>query len=182
MAELKELQEKLEELSSQVVKLTDANAQLKKDNEEKDKKLEEQREKEIKFAQENSQKELFDFCEQLVKDGKMLPAQRDILCDKEKVNFSDNAVVITFSKFKDYAEKGGKLLDKSDHAESDDGTKDDEKKFSDPQDEVEARIEKYQEENPDAKYEEALFEVLDKDKKLAEAYSENYQASGSIDE
>ncbi len=169
---IKELENKVDELLTKFNAVTAENEKLKTQ-------LADQEKQALKLAQEESKKDLFKFCESQVKDGKMLPAQRDELCGENvEVTFTDETVVITFAQFKAFCEKGGKILDTSSHANDDEHKKDDETKtFKDPQAEVEVRVDKYREENPKASYHEAIDFVLDADEKLADAYTYGYQAT-----
>ena len=119
------------------------------------------------------------FCEYQVKEGKMTPAARDILTkDTEKLCYTiDDGFSISVESFKEFMEQQGKLLPTKEGGKSDK-----KKEYADVQEEVDAKVKKYQADHKEATYQEALDSVFDADEALAKAYINDTPIDHSDDE
>lgn len=113
---------------------------------------------------------LKEFCEQMVKDGKLPPAARDKLCDFGKLSYSDEAgysigvdtiidVLKTFEKV---------ILDTSEKGEA--GKKEGKTSAKNVYDEVDQKAKAYIKEHKDVSYEDAMQAVLSEDEDLSKRY------------
>jgi len=166
----KEIQAKLDAFSDKLNTVSEENAGLKAENKKLKAKQKETEAKAFKDLKEKTKGDLKSFCDAQVKEGKMLPAQRDALIGE--VCFSDSGdVVIEFSQFKDYVKLAEKVLDKKQSAQ-DKGN--DKENFTDVQDEVDRKVKKFMAEKGEKDYTIAMDAVLDADKDLADRYSDDY--------
>jgi len=116
------------------------------------------------------------FCEDMVKDGKMLPAQRDVIVaelDKEESHLYIEATGfgLSFDTFKAYAELIKKVLDEKEYGLMDKRNKD--KDFTDASKELDAAAKKYMKENKETDLATAMAAVLDEDDDLAKRYEKH---------
>lgn len=170
------IQTKLEKITDQLATLTDQNATLKKENDALKSEREATKVEQFKAQKKTAKSALVLFCDEKVKAGTMLPAQRDLLCgDDAKVEFTEaGEVIISFDQFKAFSELGGKVLDKKQHSESGDkggGS------FANVQAEVDAKVKLYMAEQKEKDYQVALDYVLDTDADLAKRYVDDYAAT-----
>jgi len=110
-------------------------------------------------------------CEEMVKAGKMLPYQRDlIVTDLEKRTYSkDDGHIFDFEMIKKIFEKVDKILVTDEKAHDKKKTFD----VTDPAELLSQKTKEYMQEHPDVTYEDASNIVLQKDPKLAEAYAKD---------
>ena len=176
--EIEKLAAQVAEMQSKITALFSENTQLKADKETAEKKLVEEQNKAAEQFKESAVTLFSEFCEKAVKDGVMLPAQRDVVCGKErKLVFTEkNEAVITMDQFKKYVELSGKVLERKQYTQGEGAEDGKPKKFKDPQAEVHARAIQYAKDHSGVAYADAVFAVLDEDEKLATAYSDNFQA------
>lgn len=115
--------------------------------------------------------EIKEFCEQMVKDGKMTPAARDILTkDLDTHVYTDEAgFSITFDAFKKCFETHAKVFDITEKGK--DGGDDGDKDYKTVSEELAAKTTKYMADHKDVNYVEASKAVLDSDKDLAKRYA-----------
>ena len=115
--------------------------------------------------------EIKTFCEQMVKDGKMTPAARDILVnDLEKhVYTDDHGFSITFDAFKKCFETHAKVFDITEKGKE--GTGDEQKEYKTVGEELTAKTKKYMADHKDVNYAEASKAVLEGDADLAKRYA-----------
>lgn len=166
--EPKKLEEELRKFQDQLTTLTAQNTKLQTDL---DKANNEKKALEVKqFEDKKNQNiaELKAFCDTHVKEGRMLPAQRDALVKDEKaVCFDDEgSVVINFDTFKKHIEMADKVVDKKEHAE--DGGSD--TKFDSVQSEIDVKVAKYMADKNEKDYKTAFDAVLTLDSDLANRY------------
>jgi len=111
------------------------------------------------------------FCEQMVKDGKMTPAARDILVnDLDKHSYTDdNGFAIPFEAFKKVFETHAKVFDVGEKGQE--GGGEEKKEYANAGEELEAKTRKYMADHKDVNYAEASRAVLESDKDLAERYA-----------
>lgn len=168
-----EIQEKLDKITGQLTTLTATNTTLKAENKDLKAKLEKQEKKAFSELKDSNAQALKTFCDEQVKEGRMLPAQRDILCrDGDKLCFTDTGdITIGLEQFKKYVELTGKVLDKKQHAEGGDGNKE---SFTDVQQEVDTKTLKFMADKGEKDYTIALDAVLDADQDLAKRYSDSF--------
>lgn len=140
----------------------------KKDYADRAEKIEQEREVEQKKSR---SKEIKSYCEQTVKDGKMLPYQRDILVNEiDKRTYSaKEGFSFDFETMKKLFEKIDKIIDLKEHAH---GKKEGEgkKKYANVSEELHVKTEEYRLKNK-VDYSEAMNAVLVADKDLAERYT-----------
>ena len=115
--------------------------------------------------------EVKEFCEQMVKDGKMTPAARDILTkDLDKHVYTDEAgFSITFDAFKKCFETHAKVFDITEKGKEGEG--EGEGEYKTVSEELAAKTTKYIADHKDVNYAEASKAVLDSDKELAKRYA-----------
>jgi len=106
------------------------------------------------------------FCEAMVKDGRMLPATRDIIVDG-KHNYTDGDYVFSFDTFKKVTELQGKVVEFS----KEHGNDKDKDKYTDAGEEVAKRTEEYAAKH-NVDYVVASNAVLAADSELAKMYAQ----------
>jgi len=163
---IKQLTDELNKAKADLNKATDENKTYKAEAEalkkEKTASLKKARAEEVKS-----------FCEQMVKDGKMTPAARDILVkDLDTHTYTDEAgFSIPFDGFKKVFETHAKVFDVSEkgkEGEGDDGNKE----YKTVNEELAAKTKKYMAEHKDVNYSEASRAVLESDADLAKRYAQ----------
>lgn len=168
--DVKELEKKLNALTDKVATFSDENVSLKAENKKLKKEQSDAAAKAFEDLKVKNQDALKTFCDDQVKAGKMLPAQRDALVGKVCFSESGN-VVIEFDQFKNYVGLAEKVLDKKQVAEGGDGKKG---TFADVQEEVDTKVRTFMAEKGEKDYSIALDAVLDSDSDLANRYTEDY--------
>lgn len=172
----KEIEIKFKQFSDRLDILTTENAQLKSDKaglENTIKKFEQEKKEHdiqiINDKKDQSKKDFETYCENQVKAGSMLPAQRDILIDSNKIHFTDEGVLVFSSdQLKSVFDLSGKILEKKQKVQSDDPNK--KKNFKDVQDEIEYEADKLMKENDRLTYTDAIHQVLEANQELAKRY------------
>jgi regulator of replication initiation timing len=167
--ELKDLEKKLELFSDKLDTVSKENVSLKIENDKLKKEKTDSEAKAFEDLKVKSKGDLKSFCDDQVKAGKMLPAQRDALVGKICFSESGN-VTIEFDEFKKFVELTGKILEKKEKVE--DGKSGDEK-FTDVQEEVDHLVTVYMREKKEEDYAAALNVVLE-DKDLAKRYTGDF--------
>jgi len=162
------------------VEKQELEAKLKEEKEAREKaeaeakKYAEERDSERKKAAEGKKKsrseEFKTYCEDQVKAGKMLPAQRDVLVKDLDLHVysEDNGFAISFEQFKEYSELTGKVLDTTEHGKAGKG------KEATPEnvaEEVAVETKKYMAEHPTVSYVDASDLVLRENPDLAKRYA-----------
>lgn len=161
--DIKVFEDKINDLSSENQKLLDEKKAL----EEIIQKFETDQ---IELKKVNAVSDLEVFCNKAVEDGIMLPAQRDILLDKETLTFGKKSeIVITVDKMKKYTELTGKILEKEEKTESNDDNNI--QTFSSVQEEMNHKVLKYMEEKKVDDYVQAFRAICERDPDLAKRYS-----------
>jgi cation transport regulator ChaB len=162
------------QMADDTKKFTEKIAALEAKLKEKDAAINEKESEIKKFREDQEMKdqqqreaEFVEYCEKLVKDGRMLPAERDRLI-KEIPTFQYNSegYLIPFVSFKSYAESHKAVLDTKETGQEGKGDK---KKYSSASDELADRADKLAAEK-DWDYEKASTFVLKNDPDLAERY------------
>lgn len=170
--ELKELEKKLESLTTKMVTLSEENAAVRVENEKLKKDKTDQEAKTFADLKVKSEGDLKTFCDDQVKAGTMLPAQRDALIGK--ICFAeDGNVTISLEEFKAYVGLGGKILEKKEKVKDD---KKNAETFTDVQEEVDHKTTAYMTEHKEDNYQVAFYAVLDADTDLAKRYNSDYAA------
>ena len=166
-------------MSEDIKKYQDENAELKAQL-----KIYEEREAE-RLAEEAAAKKataettLKAFCEGMVKEGRMLPAARDIIVNGMNTHsYSEDtgSFSISFDTFKAYAETQAEILDKTEKAEE--KSEEEKKQHSDIRSELDSRIKKYMADNSGADYRTAYAAVLSADADLAKRYESDFFGEG----
>ncbi len=140
-------------------------ADEKKKREDAEAKIREYEAAQVKKVKEDREGEFKTFCEEQVKAGKITPAQRDILTAKHTYT-DEGGITIGFDSFKEFMEKGGKILDLKEHGKDKKG---DEGDFKNVFDEADKKIRDYAREKK-MSYIEASKIVFAEDKDLAKRY------------
>jgi len=114
--------------------------------------------------------EIKTFCEQMVKDGKMTPAARDILVNEmDKHSYTDdNGFSIPFDAFKKCIETHSKVFDTTEEGKEKGDEEDHE--YKNVSEELDAKIKKYMVDHKDVNYMEASAAVRESDPDLAKRY------------
>ena len=156
---------KLEAEKADALKKVEQEMAEKKEYADKLAKAEKDREDEKKKAEVKGIKA---YCEDMVKAGKMLPYQRDLLVtDLEKRTYSkDDGHIFDFDMVKKLFEKIDVILDTDEHAHDKKGDK-----LTDPADILAQKTKEYMQKHPDVEYGDASDIVLANDPKLAKAYA-----------
>jgi len=161
--EIKTYQDRISKLESE---LNEANTEKKKYSDLYEK-IEQEREAEQKKTRID---EIKAYCEQTVKDGKMLPYQRDILINEidKRTYTSGDGFSFDFGTVKKLFEKIDKIIDFKEHGAAD--NKEDKKEYSNVSEEVHVKTQDYSLKNK-VDYSAAMNAVLSADKDLAERYT-----------
>ncbi len=118
----------------------------------------------------NQQTTLKEFCEQMVKDGKMPPAVRDIFCDFEKLTYTESGgYSISTERFIEGMKLYGTVILKTGEKAKDKKKDDQQDEYTDAFDEVHQKAKKYMSENK-VQYSDAVNAVLGADEDLAKRY------------
>lgn len=182
-----DIEKKLAEFSDKLALLTSENQALKEKIEQakKEKEKIEKEKTDLELARFEDKKkgtlaEFKTFCDERVKAGKMLPAQRDLLFKDKAVNFTEEGeVAISTKLFKEFSELGGKILDESEKANSGEESSE---TFSDVQEEMDMKVRKFMSEKKIDNYVEAFEAVCFADQDLAKRYSRNISTGQFKDE
>ena len=164
--EIKRLTDELNEAKTNLEKATTENKTYKAEAEalkkEKTENLKKARSEEIKT-----------FCEQMVKDGKMTPAARDILIkDLDKHVYTDDAgFSITFDAFKKCIETHAKVFDVTEKGREQ--AANETKTYKNVAEELTAKVRKYMAEHKDINYTNATRAVFEADPDLAKRYRDD---------
>jgi cation transport regulator len=122
--------------------------------------------------------EIKTFCEQMVKDGRMLPAGRDIIAGGLDSNLhvysEDTGFGLSFDQFKKYAELQGKVLPLGENAKG--GKAGTGQEFDTAGEELDAKAKKYSRDHK-VSYSDAISAVMAEDKDLAERYANEAKKS-----
>ena len=122
----------------------------------------------VKDQDEQRVKEFKDECEKLVKDGKLMPAERDkLLKDLPTFKYDEAGYLVPFINIKEFAETR-KILDTGEHGQSGDKGGGGSKEYDSASDELADRAKTYMRENKEKDYETAQKAVLESDPDLAE--------------
>jgi len=161
--EIKRLTDELNQAKTDLQKANDENKTYKAEAEA----LKKEKSESLKKARVD---EIKTFCEQMVKDGKMTPAARDILVnDLDKHSYTDdNGFAIPFEAFKKVFETHAKVFDVSEKGQEGDGDK--EKNYANAAEELADKARKYMAEHKDVNYSDASDAVLRADEDLARRY------------
>jgi cation transport regulator len=153
------------------VKLKEMETALKATEEEKTKYMKDLEELKGKVtAEKKEQREtaIKEFCEKAVKEGRMLPFERDAIIAFDKHSYTDEGgYAITFDALKESIEKREKVIplneEKGKH-------KTDTKEYDSPVKELDARARKYMAEHEKVDYGQAMQAVMAEDEELAKEY------------
>ena len=148
------------QMSDETKKFEDQIAKLRKDNEI----LVAEKEARVKA---DFECDLSEYCEEMVKEGKMTPASRDAISKDMSVHTytQDSGFSITFDTFKAFVDASAKL-DKDEHGH-DNKNESDKKDFKDVNDELHQKTLEYIAEHKDATYADAQLQVIYTDEDLA---------------
>jgi len=133
---------------------------------EKDIKAEQQAALQKKFT--SAVKEFKEFCNKMVEDKKLMPANRDLFFGQvDKKSFKDESSIEEIETLKVFVENQIKTFDAKSNA-SNENPKD----FEDPAEELHFKTTEYLVNHPDVEYEQAQKLILMKDAKLAKKYAD----------
>jgi cation transport regulator ChaB/FtsZ-binding cell division protein ZapB len=166
--ELKILSDKIDALTSTVETLKEENKQLEKDKKDAEKKYSDLKTDIDAKERQSMVDDIKAFCEDLVKKGTMMPAQRDVIVGEDvlKVYNEGSATYITFDQFKKFADLSGKQLDKDEKGIHDN----DSGEITDALQQFTDKVEEYVTKHS-VTYAEAYSKCLKLYPKLAEAYT-----------
>ncbi len=157
--ELKEFKDKL------AIAEKEAKA-FKKESEDNSNKLKEYEEKREAKEKEEKKNQFITFCEEAVKEGKLVPSERDRLVGE--FSYIGGRYMLPFEAFKEFLNGQKVILDLKEYGHSED----DNTNYGDyatVEKIVGTKTKEYAEKHK-VNYEDALLAVLDSDKKLADAY------------
>ena len=167
MADEKEIKRLTDELNEAKTKLATSEGESKNYKTEAEA-LKKEKSEGLKKAR---TEEIKTFCEQMVKDGKMTPAARDIIVNEmDKHAYTDDSgFSIPFDAFKKCIETHSKVFDITEKGKKE--GEEEKHEYKDVSEELAVKVKKYMADHKDVNYSEASQAVLDTDEDLAKRYA-----------